>query len=335
MEKFDLDAAIKDCELHEWTPEAIEAYKRAAVAKAPPPSTAWEHRKAIVVCARIAVTVGLMAVCAIIIGFVYSAWFVVLVSITAFVGMGVGTHFLDKAMKSTVKPAIWETEHFNFHGDIPTGANILLRRMRDSGDSDTNAEVFVLRQYRASGRSEWLGSIFCFGGRYLAVSDEKRNIVLPPGIEPDDESKHTLVVDGSMKLHDMIRAARMRRDDTEINAKRFPVDPSLAGRWLWKIYPWQEEMESPEAVAAIMAKNGFVLARHEHGLAFEAQFPMRHPSWLLICAGWQSKHSWHNFEEVLCFSTMYGRVTMELIDDIGWYRMEDRGNYFLGVRRAT
>lgn len=90
-------------------------------------------------------------------------------------------------------------------------------------------------------------------------------------------------VDFGQTLPQMIDAAHFDWVNSDITAKRFPVEGSGKKKYHFKPYEFKRSISSEDATA-LMTKDGFPPARHEAGLAFARDFPneqLKHPIALL------------------------------------------------------
>jgi hypothetical protein len=282
MERFDLETALKELDLPEWTPDAIEKRKRTELENAPPQTT--------------------------------SRW-------------------LQKIERESAKWQELSVGSFRFWGNFPKRLETLLDKVEafeEMNGYEITCTVHMLKQHdRKTDRDEVLCAMLKIDGRYVGVWN-KNELVLPPGVQLLEESKRVITVNCSLRFHEMLRASGYRREDTSMKEQRFPIDPSLSGRYIWRIYEAPSDECEIEDVIALMRHDGFEPARHEHGFAFMAQFPNWNPENDMACLGtMRTGETGHR--DVFCFRTVWRKLITEEMCDYGL--MTRNAWSFLAVKR--
>ena len=91
----------------------------------------------------------------------------------------------------------------------------------------------------------------------------------PTALISDDEF---IDVNYDETLEQMIANGRFDWTNSNITAKRFPVEGSGTKRFVPKLFTFGRSVSSQTAID-LMAEDDFHPARHEHGLAYGAKFP--------------------------------------------------------------
>lgn len=130
-------------------------------------------------------------------------------------------------------------------------------------------------------------------------------------------------------LEQMIARGRYDWTNSGITVKRFPVVGTGTKRYLPKVFTFGKSVGSQEA-ADLMAQEGFLPARHEHGLAFAAKFPKEQLKQPIACLG--SSAEVRGDRGVVCLGRIVAKRGLDLYC---WDRDWDDGWGFLGVRELS
>jgi hypothetical protein len=94
----------------------------------------------------------------------------------------------------------------------------------------------------------------------------------------------SIAVDYGKTLQDMIAAGRYDWVNSNITAKKFPVEGTGTRTFRTRLFHFGSNISSEDAVAA-MEKESFTPATHIHGLAFGATFPDEQRKYPIACLG--------------------------------------------------
>lgn len=91
-------------------------------------------------------------------------------------------------------------------------------------------------------------------------------------------------IDFGQTLEQMIAAGKYDWANSDITAKKFPVEGSGTKNFRNKLFHFGRNTSSEDAVAAMKSEN-FTPASHVHGLAFGATFPDEQRKYPIACLG--------------------------------------------------
>ena len=161
----------------------------------------------------------------------------------------------------------------------------------------------------------------CLDDRDSVRKALKLGVVIPESI--------TLSVDYSHSLDQMIAAGNYDWTNSDITAKRFPVQGEGIERFEAKVFHFDRTMSSEAAVDAIKAA-GFEPGKTEHLLAFGEKYPEEQRKYPIIALGSVALVDGHR-----CAPCLF-RHDAERYLHLFWWDDDWRGYYrFLAVRKLS
>jgi hypothetical protein len=138
-----------------------------------------------------------------------------------------------------------------------------------------------------------------------------------------------ITVDYGQSLRAMIAAGNYDWKNDAITADKFPVEGAGKKKFRNKIFHFNRDISSENAVAA-MKKEKFLPGTHVHGLAFGATFPDEQRKYPIACLG--SSAQVRGYRVVVDLDGDGAKRSLHLDRwDVGW-----RGHWrFLGVQEVS
>jgi hypothetical protein len=158
----------------------------------------------------------------------------------------------------------------------------------------------------------------------LPPRDDFRKLIGLPPVELITE------IDFGMSLDAMIAAGNYDGKNGAITADKFPVEGTGKKKFRNKLFPFDPDISSEDAVAA-MEKEKFTPATHVHGLAFKATFPDMQHKFSIACLGSSAWVRGHRYV-VYLFGDAAEERYLDLYD---WDNDWDDDWRFLGVQEVS
>jgi hypothetical protein len=127
----------------------------------------------------------------------------------------------------------------------------------------------------------------------------------------DTTTDRVLAVDYSLSLQAMIATGKYDWVNADITAGRFPIEGTGTKRFRTKLFHFDRNISSEDAVAA-MEKEQFAPAGHLHGLAFGATFPEEQRKYPIACLGSSARVDRRRY--VVCLCRDVGERRLDLDD---------------------
>lgn len=142
-------------------------------------------------------------------------------------------------------------------------------------------------------------------------------------------SDQILTVNPDLGFEERIKCGNYGWHNSDLTEKEFPVTEDQLGDWEWKIFHFDHDISSEDAIRLIQ-EDGFEPAQIGHILSFGETNPEEQRKHPIIGLGSVAKVGLHRFVPVLWLDVGQRGLSLDWFDD-DWYRR----CRFLGVRRRS
>ena len=149
------------------------------------------------------------------------------------------------------------------------------------------------------------------------------------GVAVPAETEQFLTVEADISFEDRITRGNYGWDNSDLTEKKFPVTAEQVGDWEWKLFHFDRDISSEEAIR-LMKEDGYDAGAIGHILTFGEKYPEEQRKFPIIGLGSVAKVLLHRDVPGL-WSDGGERVLDLFLFDGGWRRRFR----FLGVRRPS